>query len=88
MLRSSASLFSQGRPAEDVVAEWGRAHPLGRVGTGREVAETVEFLLSARAAFVTGADLKVDGGLSARLAAALPDADRKPPADERMLRWS
>jgi NAD(P)-dependent dehydrogenase (short-subunit alcohol dehydrogenase family) len=73
MLRWAAELFSGGRPVEEVVAEWGRAHPLGRVGTPREVAEVVEFLLSDRARFVTGADLKVDGGLSARLAAALPE---------------
>lgn len=76
MLRSSAGLFSEGRPVDEVIAEWGRSHPLGRVGTVREVAEVVEFLLSDRAAFVTGADLKVDGGLSARLAAALPGGDR------------
>ncbi|MFC8599490.1 MULTISPECIES: SDR family NAD(P)-dependent oxidoreductase [unclassified Isoptericola] len=75
MLRWAAGLFAGDRPAEDVVAEWGRAHPLGRVGTPREVAEVVEFLLSDRAAFVTGADVKVDGGLSSRLAAALPEDD-------------
>jgi len=73
MLRWAAGLFSGGRPVDDVVAEWGRAHALGRVGTPREVAEVVEFLLSDRARFVTGADVKVDGGLSARLAAALPE---------------
>lgn len=75
MLRWAAGLFAGDRDADDVVAEWGRAHPLGRVGTPREVAEVVEFLLSDRAAFVTGADVKVDGGLSSRLAAALPEAD-------------
>ncbi|MFC7879027.1 SDR family NAD(P)-dependent oxidoreductase [Isoptericola sp. NPDC057391] len=75
MLRWAAGLFAGDRSAADVVAEWGRAHPLGRVGTPREVAEVVEFLLSDRAAFVTGADVRVDGGLSSRLAAALPEAD-------------
>jgi len=73
MLRWAAGLFAADRTAEDVVAEWGRAHALGRVATPREVAEVVEFLLGDRAAFVTGADVKVDGGLSARLAAALPE---------------
>ena len=72
MLRWAADLFSEERTGEDVLTDWGRAHPLGRVGTAREVAEVVEFLLSDRAGFVTGTDVKVDGGLSARLAAALP----------------
>ncbi|MFC8943369.1 SDR family NAD(P)-dependent oxidoreductase, partial [Streptomyces griseoincarnatus] len=41
-------------------------HPLGRVGTGREVADVVAFLLSDQAAFVNGAVLPVDGGRAAQ----------------------
>jgi NAD(P)-dependent dehydrogenase (short-subunit alcohol dehydrogenase family) len=42
-----------------------QAHPLGRIGQPREVAEAGAWLLSDRASFVTGHCLAVDGGLSA-----------------------
>ncbi|MEO6511328.1 MAG: SDR family oxidoreductase [Nocardioides sp.] len=37
-------------------------HPLGRVGTSREVGEVVAFLLSPAAGFINGVILPVDGG--------------------------
>lgn len=40
-------------------------HPMGRLGTAKEVAELVVFLLSDRASFTTGAQYTVDGGYSA-----------------------
>jgi NAD(P)-dependent dehydrogenase (short-subunit alcohol dehydrogenase family) len=43
---------------EEIIA----ATPLGRLGTPREVAGSVLFLASRRAAFVTGATLNVSGG--------------------------
>jgi NAD(P)-dependent dehydrogenase (short-subunit alcohol dehydrogenase family) len=41
-------------------------HPIGRVGQVAEVAETVLWLCSSRASFVTGHSLLVDGGFTAR----------------------
>jgi NAD(P)-dependent dehydrogenase (short-subunit alcohol dehydrogenase family) len=39
--------------------------PLGRLGTTEEVAEAVAYLASDRAAFATGSQLVVDGGITA-----------------------
>lgn len=39
-------------------------HPLGRTGTGEDVAKAIAFLASDDASFITGATLPVDGGRS------------------------
>ncbi|MBK5305443.1 MAG: SDR family oxidoreductase [Frankiaceae bacterium] len=68
MLRKAAELFaSPGGTPEETVAAWGAMHPLGRPASVAEVAEAVSFLLSRRAAFITGATLMVDGGLTVQL---------------------
>ena len=61
-----------GQEAE-LIATWGRAQPLGRVGRPEEVAEVICFLASDRASFCTGAEFRVDGGLMAKLGVVLPD---------------
>ncbi len=40
--------------------------PLGRVGTTQDIADACLFLLSDKAAFITGVDLAVDGGCLAK----------------------
>ena len=76
LLRAAAARFSSSpSEVESTVAAWGRSHPLGRVGTASEVAEVVSFLVSARASFITGSELRVDGGLLAALGAALPEPE-------------
>ncbi|MGW0483189.1 SDR family NAD(P)-dependent oxidoreductase [Nonomuraea sp. NPDC003214] len=73
MLRWAADLWRGGLSQEEQVAEWGRAHPLGRVARAEEVAELVAFLAGPRSSFITGAEHRVDGGLLARNPAALPE---------------
>lgn len=74
MLRHSARLFSDGTEdgASRTLRDWGQGHPIGRVAAPSEVAEVIAFLASDRAAFVTGEDIRVDGGLAARLGVVLP----------------
>ena len=49
------------RPA-DYLAQRGKLHPMGRVATPADIADGTLFLLSEDASFVTGQDLRVEGG--------------------------
>lgn len=73
MLRYAASENLAGRTEDEVVASWGAAHPIGRIGTAEDVGAMVAFLAGPRAAFCTGGEYKVDGGLLAKLGVVLPD---------------
>lgn len=46
----------------DFVERLARKTPMGRVGEPREVADPIVFLLSDAASYITGADLRIDGG--------------------------
>ncbi len=50
----------------DGVRRWQDRVPLGRIGSAIDVADAVLFLLSPAARWITGANLCVDGGMSAQ----------------------
>ncbi|MEO1016699.1 MAG: glucose 1-dehydrogenase [Pseudomonadota bacterium] len=49
----------------EIVEKLERWYPVGRIGDAKDVAAAVAFLASDEASFINGADLVVDGGLSA-----------------------
>ncbi len=58
--------LAAGSGDNDMRAGLSQQHPLGHFGEPQNVADAVVFLASDAAAFTTGAELTVDGGLSAR----------------------
>lgn len=56
----------ENRPEADLEEVVAAVTPLGRMGTAEEIAWAVLFLLSDEASFVTGSELVVDGGYTAR----------------------
>jgi 3-oxoacyl-[acyl-carrier protein] reductase len=49
--------------SEDVKAEFTKQIPLGRMGTGEDIAAAVVFLASEEAGYITGQTLSVNGGM-------------------------
>jgi 3-oxoacyl-[acyl-carrier protein] reductase len=52
----------EGRPVEQVTADSAALIPLGRYGDPTEYGDTVAFVASERASYITGAVIRVDGG--------------------------
>ena len=57
--------FVDGPDREATLAKLGRQIPLGRVGQPRDVAFAVLYLASDESQFVTGSEIRIDGGISA-----------------------
>jgi 3-oxoacyl-[acyl-carrier protein] reductase len=58
-----ARAAGSGKPEREFFEAWASDAPLKRLGDPREVAETIVWLASERAAYVTGQTILVDGGL-------------------------
>jgi 3-oxoacyl-[acyl-carrier protein] reductase len=54
---------ASGKTEEELFAGWAADSPLKRLGDPREVAETIVWLASERASYITGQTILVDGGV-------------------------
>lgn len=54
------------RTVEEARKSWIDAYPIGRIGTGADVAAAVLYLVSDDSGFTTGSELVVDGGATAQ----------------------
>lgn len=55
------------RPVDELYADMGGRIPLGRVGEAEDYGDLVAFLCSARATYITGTAINLDGGMCAAL---------------------
>ncbi|WP_068094152.1 SDR family oxidoreductase [Novosphingobium rosa] len=58
--------FAPTMPGDILRQKLGAQLPMGRIATAREIAEGALYLASPASSFMTGAELRLDGGLSAR----------------------
>jgi NAD(P)-dependent dehydrogenase (short-subunit alcohol dehydrogenase family) len=63
MVRTVAAM--EGGNIEATLRRYGESHPIGRIGTGQDIANAVLFLASEKASFMTGSYVCVDGGYMA-----------------------
>ena len=60
---AKAQAAKSGKPEQEIFGAWAQDAPLKRLGEPREVAETIVWLASERASYITGQTVLVDGGM-------------------------
>ena len=63
----NTNILEFGVVTEEQLVEDAKKYPLGRYGEPKEVAYAIIYLLSDASSFVTGTNLVIDGGISAKL---------------------
>ena len=62
---AAASMAVTGEGSNTTRERFAQAHPLGRLGRDIDIANAIKFLASDAAAFMTGSEVVVDGGMTA-----------------------
>jgi len=60
---AKARALASGKSEQEIFAGWATDAPLQRLGDPREVADTIVWLCSERASYITGQTVLVDGGM-------------------------
>jgi NAD(P)-dependent dehydrogenase (short-subunit alcohol dehydrogenase family) len=58
--------FAPGMPGDVLRGKLGAQLPMGRIATPGDIVQDALYLASDASSFMTGAELRLDGGLSAR----------------------
>jgi NAD(P)-dependent dehydrogenase (short-subunit alcohol dehydrogenase family) len=73
MLRASAEMHKGEKTVDDVLIEWGKGHPLGRIAKPTEIGDLATYLISDHSTFITGSSMVIDGGLTVQVPVVLPE---------------
>jgi NAD(P)-dependent dehydrogenase (short-subunit alcohol dehydrogenase family) len=66
MTPMNQKIFETTPNPEELIATWNSWHAIGRFGQPEEVADLIVFLASDESSFITGAIIKIDGGMSVK----------------------
>jgi NAD(P)-dependent dehydrogenase (short-subunit alcohol dehydrogenase family) len=72
MLRASADMHRGEQSIDEVLTDWGKGHPIGRIAKSGEIGDLATFLVSDHSTFITGSSIVIDGGLTVQVPVVLP----------------